>query len=53
MSRTIEDLNVKELFDDLDFYLHILQIKSPPFCDEGFGIVALYIKQLKKKLEVD
>ena len=47
--KTIEDLNQKELFEDLEYYVNYAQHQSPPFVDKTFVINKKYIEQLKKR----
>ena len=46
--KTIEDLNRKELFEDLEYYVAYAQHQSPPFVDKTFDIIRKYIIQIKK-----
>lgn len=46
MAKTIEDLTLKELFEDLDHY-----INYGPFVDKTYEIIKKYIKQIKELLK--
>ena len=50
-AKTIEDLTIKELFEDLESYLLETQYMAPPFCDEMFVILRKYINKLKENVE--
>ena len=51
MSKTVQDLTIKEVFEDLDYYLNQIQLKSPSFCDSGYDIVRKYVEELKGRIE--
>jgi len=52
IEKTIKDLTIKEIIEDLEYYLKQAQIMSPPFVDETFTIINKYIKELKDR-EID
>lgn len=51
MAKTIKDLTLKELFEDLDYYINYGQVQSPPFVDKTYEIIKKYIKQIKELLK--
>lgn len=51
MNKTIQELTIKEIFEDLEHYLNQLQLQSPPFCDNGHSIVREYVEELKLRIE--
>ena len=48
--KKITDLNNKELFEDLNYYINYAQIQSPNFVDNTFEIVRLYVEEVGKRL---
>ena len=53
MSKTVQDLTIKELFEDMEYYLNQAQLRSPPFCDNSYTIVRKYITELKVRIKED
>lgn len=47
-AKRIEDLNRKELFEDLEYYVDYAQMQSPSFVDKTFEIIKKYIRALKE-----
>ena len=52
MNKKIEDLNVKELIEDLEYYVDYANIQCPSFVDNTFNIIREYIKWLKKRFNI-
>ena len=52
MSKTIKDLNNKEIIEDIEYYLNYAQVQSPPFVDKTFEIIKKYINELKLREEI-
>lgn len=52
MARTIEDLNVKELLEDLEYWVNYANVQSPPFVDKTFKIIREYIKWIRIRLNI-
>jgi len=53
ITKTVQDLTIKEVFEDLEYYLTQSQLRSPPFCDDNYTIVRKYITELKERLGVE
>ena len=49
MSKTIEELTIKEIFEDIDYYLNYAQMQSPSFVDKTLKAIKIYIVELKKR----
>ncbi|BDI54999.1 MAG: hypothetical protein QIT40_gp41 [Lokiarchaeia virus VerdaV4] len=47
-AKKIEDLNHKELLEDLEYYVIYAQFQSPSFVDKTFEIIHKYIRALKE-----
>lgn len=47
--RTIQDLNNKELLEDLSYWIYQAQMRSPPFIDDVFAIIIKYTTELHKR----
>lgn len=47
--RTVQDLNNKELLEDLDWWIYQAQMRSPPFVDDVFAIIIKYTTELHKR----
>ena len=45
--KTVKDLTIKELLEDLVFYTTCAQLKCPKFTDNDFAIMWKYIKELQ------
>jgi len=50
MPKTIEELTIKELLEDLTLYTKRANCQSPPFCDDTFKIIYGYIRELQNRL---
>ena len=53
MSKKIEDLNNKEIFEDIEYYLNYAQVQPPPFVDKTFEIIRGYINELKLREAIE
>lgn len=47
--RTVQDLNNKELLEDLSHWIYQAQMRSPPFVDDVFDIIKKYTTELHKR----
>lgn len=50
IERTIQDLNYKELLEDLNYWAYYAQMQSPDFVDATFEIIYKYINELEDRL---
>ena len=55
-NKTVKDLTIKELLEDLAYYTNLTQMKCPKWIDSDFKIIWKYIEELKlrenKKKEI-
>jgi hypothetical protein len=49
--KTVKDLTLKELIEDLDYWLVQLHYRSPPMNDEMFEILYKYMVELAKRTD--
>ena len=49
MTKTIQDLNNKEILEDLDYWITQAQMRSPSFVDDVFEIIRKYTIELHKR----
>ena len=49
MPKTIEDLNISELLDNLEYHLLIAYLQAPSFMDKIIEILVNYTKELRVK----
>lgn len=49
--KTVKDLSVKELLEDLAHYTNQTQVKCPKWLDDNFAIIWKYIKELQLREE--
>ncbi len=47
--KTIQDLTVKEILEDLKYYVNYANVQSPSFVDKTFNIILKYINELEKR----
>ena len=49
--KTIQDLTIKEIAEDLDYWIIQTMYRAPPMLDEMFVILNSYVKELLKRVD--